>query len=169
MCPVISSMIWSACFRSLDFVFSDLNYLLTMHPPSTSVCRIARSCRRVVWPSWLHCPLIDPTKAQAQTPLTSTSVLSTRFLSAGLIPCPRNYWPTWRKVEGQTCARWAPTCSVCQGLDLPTTLRGQRHQCEHSVWVLLAKRYSIQDIPRCVTEICSSRIKDLLNKHVHTH
>lgn len=150
-CQAVSFAICSARVCSLVFIFSLTNFLRL---PSTSLCRITGSCRGVVWLSWLHCPLIDPTKAQAQTPLTFTSVLSTRCPSAGLIPYPRNSWPTWQKVEGQTCAPWAPTCSVCRELDLPTTLRGQRPQCEHkhSLWVLLDNKYSGKDFIRCVTK-----------------
>lgn len=93
-----------------------------------------RSCRRVARPSRLHCPLVGPTKARARTPLTSTSALRRRCRSAGLIPSLRNCWSTWQKVEGQTCAPSAPTCSVSQGRDSPTTLRGRRPPCEHRLW-----------------------------------
>lgn len=145
---------------------------------SMSLRRITGSYWGVAWQSWLHCPLIDPTKAQAQTPLTSTLVLQTRCHSAGLIPCPRNYWSTWQKLEGRTCAPWAHTCSVSQGLDLPTTLQDQRPQCEHKhkLWNYLSLAgLKIQHTghPKMCDQDLHLKdqrfIKQNTNKHIHTH
>lgn len=119
------SVIWSAWCCSFYFLFLVVMVLLL------SLCRITRSWHEVLWLIWLHCPLVDPSKARARTPLTSTLALWRRCRSAGLIPFPKNSWPIWLKEEGQTCALSAHTCSVFRGQDLPTTLQGQRPPCEH--------------------------------------
>lgn len=112
-------------------LFSLLWFVLSCDDASPSFRRMTRSCRGLVWPRWLHCPRVGPTKARARTPLTSTSAPRKPCRSAGLIPFLRNYWSTWRKVEGPTCALSAPSCSASQGRDLPSVPQGPRPPCEH--------------------------------------
>lgn len=149
----------------LDFLdcFCVLDLLVMMHPPS--LCRIMRRCRRIAWLSWLHCLHVDPTKERAQTLLTSTLAPWRCCHSAGLILFLRNYWPTSRKGEGQTCALSAPTCSDSQGQELPTMRQGRRPLCdqEHRLWNyvhLNLMGWNIQYVPQCANKIWISRIKD---------
>ena len=125
------SLVWSACFSScFYFLFSVWTRHVITHPPSLSLCRVRRGSRRAARPSRLLTPPVDPTRARARTPPTSTSVLRRRCRCAHPIPCPRNYWPTWEKGAGQTCAPSALTCYVSQGLDSPSALQGPRPLCE---------------------------------------
>lgn len=146
----------------ISFLFSFVqDYVIMALLPS--LCRIMKSCRRVAWPSRLHCPLADPTKARARTPLTSTSALWRCCRSVGLSPFPRNYWPTWRKGEGQISALSAPTGWDSRGLDLPTTLQGRRPLCEHErgLWHCVYMNlvgWNLKCISRCATKI--SRVED---------
>lgn len=134
-----------------------------MCPPS--LCRIMRSCRGVAWLSRLHFPLVDPTWARVRTLLTSTLAARRCCHSGGLTPFPINYWPTWQKGQGQTCVLSAPTCSVSQGRDLPTTLQGRKPLCEHKHSVCGSRGVKSKVHP---TMCNKGFIEQNTNKHVFT-
>lgn len=110
----------SSCMSQCCFCVSD--HLVTKR--SLSLRSTLRQCHRLVWPSWLRCPRVSPTKELAWTLPVATSAPQRCCHSAGLIPFPRNYWATWRKEEVQTLS--APSCSSSQGQVLLTTLPGRR-------------------------------------------
>lgn len=112
----------SSCMPQCCFCVSD--HLVTKR--SLSLRSILRQCHRLVWPSWLRCPRVSPTKELAWTLLIATSAPQRCCHSAGLIRFPRNYWATWRKEEVQTLS--APSCSGSQGQVLLTMLLGRRHR-----------------------------------------
>lgn len=147
-----SSIISPACFFSSSFLFCRLKCLMLVD--SLFLCRIIRSCCRVAWRTWLHCPFVDPAKERARTPLTSTLAPQSHCRSAGLTLYPRNSWPIWQRAEGQTCVLSPLTCSVSLGQGSPTTLLGRKPQCEH----------------RCrLWSFCISEIRELHNTDMFKH
>lgn len=145
----------SSCMPQCCFCVWD--HLVTKR--SLSLCSIVRRCHRLVWPSWLHCPRVSPTKGLAWTLLVATSAPQRCCHSAGLIPFPGNYWATWRREEVQTLS--APSCSGSQEQVLLTTLPGRRPRYDQeqrlSTWGNGLKHTAYP------TVVCFSRI----SKHIH--